>query len=94
MRKKKLTLLERYQEWIAKYKASGDAHKLVSYDCPHCSKAIETPKPDKNAVNERGCWDSVTTCPHCEKVHFKEIYPTGRVKIKPLAELNNELVKA
>lgn len=63
-----------YSAHIAVLKKAGVA--LTEYPCPYCSKTIETRVPAKSDQ-----YDSVTTCPHCEKWHFKVVYDDGRVEV-------------
>lgn len=58
---------QEYLAWLEKIRASGDAKRLRTYQCPSCSGDIETLSPTRaDAV-----WDSLSTCPHCEEIHFK-----------------------
>lgn len=56
-------LKQRHDDYIARYKADGK--RVHQYRCPECGNSIETPAPPKGDV-----WDSASSCPHCEKLHF------------------------
>lgn len=55
--------------------------KTKNYKCPDCNKAIETRIPTKALVSEKGFWDSLVECPHCKKLHFKKVWPNGKIEV-------------
>lgn len=69
-----MSLLQDYQRWIANARAAGQP--LAGYSCPHCGQAIETLRPSPDVEP----FDSLTTCPHCQQLHFKVVWSNGRVQ--------------
>lgn len=65
-------------KYLKDWKSNG--HKTTAYVCKHCNKHIETAEPDKDMCNDRGFWDSVKICIHCNKLNFVVVYPTGKTK--------------
>lgn len=57
-------LMAQYLEYTARVKASGA--KFLKFKCPHCSGEIETQRATRGDT-----WDSMTTCPHCEKMFYR-----------------------
>ncbi len=57
-------LLTRHYEYIAKAAARGS--KIVAFNCPCCTKQIET-----RAAPTREVWDTMSQCPHCGGLFFK-----------------------
>lgn len=60
---------------IAYNKRWAKSKPLAIYECPCCSKPIQTPMPTKELVDSRGYWDSLTTCYHCGELYFVVRYP-------------------
>lgn len=58
------SLKQKHEEFIARVKANGG--KTVQYAAPCCGGMVE----DRLAP-EGETWDTLTTCPHCEKTFFK-----------------------
>lgn len=57
--------------------------KTKEYSCPTCKKPIETRVPERDMVNpEKGYWDSLVQCPHCEELNFKKVWPSGKIEAK------------
>lgn len=58
------TLFKQYTDYNDRLKSQGI--KLISFNCPCCSKPIETmPAPEGDV------WDSLSTCPHCDRMFMK-----------------------
>ena len=60
--------------------------EIKKYKCPYCSNEIETRVPTEDLVSSKGYWDSMVKCNQCEGLHFKEIWPNGKIKIYRLEE--------
>lgn len=60
----------RHEVYIAEHKASGGVTQI--YRCPFCALPIETASPK----TKHDMWDTMTTCPWCDGLHFKRVYFT------------------
>lgn len=69
-------------EFLKKWKAKGQ--KTTFYTCLHCLNGIETIRPGKDDVPERGYWDTLAACPTCRALNFIKVYPTGKVNVQSL----------
>jgi hypothetical protein len=69
------TLLKLYNAHIEQLKARGE--KLDKYLCPHCKGTIDVLVPPSGQV-----FDTMATCPHCLKLHFRIVYSSGEIEIK------------
>lgn len=69
---------EAYEQWLERMRAAD--MKLATYECPSCTGSIEALAPPKDQI-----YDSLSDCPHCEKMHFKVVYATGQVESKAVA---------
>jgi DNA-directed RNA polymerase subunit RPC12/RpoP len=58
---------QQYLAWVEQIRASGDGKRLRTYKCPSCSSDIETFSP----ARADDVWDTLSTCPHCDAMHFK-----------------------
>lgn len=67
-----------YEQWLEQMRTDG--RKLAVYPCPSCTVSIETLAPPKDQI-----YDSLSVCPHCEKMHFKVVYATGQVESQAVA---------
>lgn len=79
MLKKELLKLRKAVEvshinWLKK------GNKVCSYGCNHCGKMINTKRPTKDMVSEKGYWDSLTICVECGKANYIRVYPSGKTK--------------
>lgn len=69
-----MSMKQRYLRWIAQ--AREDGKPIAGYPCPACGGRIETLAP---AADDEP-YDSMTQCPHCEELHFKVVWASGRVE--------------
>jgi hypothetical protein len=58
--------INRYELWLAAVRRSGEPR--VTYACPHCKHSLVTLKPAAGVT-----WDSLSTCPYCGGMCFKQI---------------------
>lgn len=61
-----------YTRWRARQKQKGAPMRV--YCCPHCKGDIETLVPPEGQV-----YDSMVSCPHCARMHFKVVSAEGEV---------------
>ena len=59
-----MSLKNEMNDWIKRYLSRGN--KMVKYQCPHCKGFCYSVILDPGQVH-----DSMTTCPECEKPHFR-----------------------
>lgn len=76
---KKATFKEECLSWLTK--AASKGAKLITYNCPHCTKDIQTVKPKKSQVGSKGFWDGLKTCYECEKPSFVTVWPDGKIEV-------------
>lgn len=57
-------LLAQGLAYIERAKAGGT--KFVTYNCPRCGEHLETQQGNRGET-----WDTLCTCPYCDKMHFK-----------------------
>ena len=72
-------LRESAQQFNRKWKDQGG--KMTTYKCGHCQAVIETRQPSPADVNEKGYWDSMTTCTSCGKLNFVCVFPDGKAAV-------------
>lgn len=60
------TMMQKYTRYITEQKAAG--REFLALQCPSCKGTIETEQPPAGAE-----WDSLSICPHCEKLFFKTV---------------------
>lgn len=80
----KMTLRQKYQLYIEALR--NDGASLATYPCPSCGFLIQTLIPPHfgNGAQPGSyiqTWDSLTTCPDCEGVHFRVITSEGKITI-------------
>lgn len=76
-------LMNEYLDWIKKLEARN-AH-VLTFNCPCCMGLIKTIAPDV----ETACWDSLSQCPHCADMFWKNAY-FDRVEVRTLEPYPSE----
>lgn len=67
--------LRLYNEWASRVHAAGV--ELAEYPCPHCDFLLHTHMPEGERV-----YDSLTSCPNCDLMHFKAVKSDGSVFVR------------
>lgn len=73
-------LLAQHQAYVERAKNNGA--KFLTYICPRCDSELETRAPD----HEDDVWDTLCTCPYCDRMHFKITRYAAVEAIVPPAE--------
>lgn len=85
--KKEPTLLQRHLSYFAKLKK--DRVPVCSHKCPHCNTSVPSMRPPQGQV-----YDSMTTCPYCEKLYHKTVKANGHTVTKMPEEAAKEILDA
>ncbi len=54
--------------------------ELTCFTCPNCYRLTETRKPAPDDVADKGYWDTLTTCLHCDEIFMLIVYPSGATR--------------
>lgn len=81
------TLLQRHLAYFAGLRKKHVP--ICHHKCPHCKRKVPSQTPEPGQV-----FDTMTTCPYCEKMYFKTVKANGHTTTKMPEEAAQEILDA